>query len=199
MALTYDYLPEGSDLRRAFDGRGGVTITAPAGELSPTVRRAAGRAGLAAASVACAGSLLIGAWLIRSGQVDPSLRVAAVLSLGVLAGAIFLLVWWVLFSSRTYVLSDLRRQSTVLHADASRLLVETSGPLGDCSVRIAAADILAVEVAAQQLGGPASAVSVLSLRLRTRSENDISLLPAHHPAELRWVAATVTAVTGVET
>jgi hypothetical protein len=75
------------------------------------------------------------------------------------------------------------------------VLIETSGPLGDRSIHISTADILAVEVAAQHLGGLASAASVPNLRLRTRGGKDLFLLAAHHPAELRWVAATLAGAT----
>ena len=197
VALAYDELPDGSDLRRAYDGKGGVTITAPAGELSAAVRRSAARAGVLPATIVCAAALALGGVVIRSGQVDPTLRTAAMLSLGVLAGALFLLVWWVLYSSRTYVLADLRRQSTVIHADRARLLVETSGPLGDTSIAVAAADILSVDATARQLGGLAPAVAVAHLRVRARDRADLALLPGLHPAELRWVAATLAAAAGL--
>jgi hypothetical protein len=198
--LAYDELPEGSDLRRAYDVGGGVTITAPAGELSPAVRRSASLGEALAAGVVCGVALLAGALLlipmIRSNRLDPSLRAPAIVTLGVLCASVYLLVWRVLYSSRTYVLSDLRRQSTVFHADARRLLVETSGPLGDRSFDIAVGDILSISVTAQGLSSAASAESVPCLRIGIRAMPHLSLLGGHHPAELHWVAASLSEFIG---
>jgi hypothetical protein len=197
--LAYDELPEGSDLRRVYDGSGGVTIAAPAGDLSPAVRRSASRAGIAAAALVSGGALLVGGLVVGTSRIDPSLRVAAALSLGVLGAGVFLLVWWVLYTARKYILSDLRQQSTILHADRGRLLVETSGPLGARSFELNAHDILSVEVLAQRLGSAASAGAIPRLRLRMRDGTDMPLLPGRHAAELHWVAATLSETTGVPT
>ena len=90
VALAYDELPEGSALRRDYDGRGGVTITAPAGELSAPVRRAALRSAMVSALLASAACLLVVGYLVldaaRSNRFDPALRGAAAVALAVLAG-----------------------------------------------------------------------------------------------------------------
>jgi hypothetical protein len=72
----------------------------------------------------------------RANRLDPSLRTAAVVTLAVLGGGVFLFVWLTHYSMLAYALLDARRQSTVLHADARRLLVETTSPSGDKSVAI---------------------------------------------------------------
>jgi hypothetical protein len=149
--------------------------------------------------VVCSACLLIGGLVIHHSDIQPSLRTTAALTLGVLGAGVFLLVWWVLSSTRRYVLSDLRRQSTVLHADPSRVLVESSGPLGDRSLDLAVCDILSIEATAQNVGDAPSSAAVPCLLLRMRGGQDIPLLPGHHVLEIQWVAATLAKAMGAPT
>jgi hypothetical protein len=198
--LSYDELPEGSQLRREFDGRGGVTITAPAGELPASVRRSVARAGLVPASLAfglCV--LVVGAIVFvaaRANRLDPNLRTAAVVTLAVLGGGVFLFVWLTHYSMLAYALLDARRQSTVLHADARRLLVETTSPSGDKSVAIPVESIESIRVTPAALDPLRPSVPVPCLKLALRDGTSHLLLGGHHLAELEWVAAGLTEATG---
>jgi hypothetical protein len=198
--LSYDELPEGSQLRRQFDGRGGVTITAPAGELPPSVRRSVARAGLVPASLAfglCV--VVVGALLLfaaRANRLDPNLRTAAVVTLAVLGGGVFLFVWLTHYSMLAYALLDARRQSTVLHADARRLLVETTSPAGDKSIEIPTDSIESIRVSPAALDPSRPSVPVPCLKVGLRDGTSHLLQGGHHPAELEWVAAALAEATG---
>lgn len=200
-ALSYDELPEGSELRREYDGRGGLTITAPAGDLPPSVRRALGRAGLAPAAVALGLCLGIVGFVVlqaaRSNRLDPSLRTAALVTLGFLGVGVFLFVWLTYYSMRSYALTDARRRSTVVHADASRLLVEIVGPAGEESLDTRVGDIVAFEVAHAPPDGSGRPAPVPCLRVALRDGSARVILAGHHLAELSWAAAALAETTGV--
>jgi hypothetical protein len=185
--LAYDDLPEGSALRRDFDGHGGVTITAPAGEPSAAVRRAVARAALVPAAVASAACLLIVGGVVlraaRANRLDPSLRPAAWLTLVVLAGGVLLFVWLILHLRVSYAIGAARRWSSVLYADAGRLLIETGGPSGPQSVQIETREIASLTVASDQC------VPCVILMMRNGSAR--RLLAGHHAAELAWAAAAL--------
>ena len=201
--LSYDELPEGSQLRREFDDRGGVTITAPAGELPPSVRRSVARAGLVPASLAfglCV--VVVGAivfFAARTNRLDPNLRTAAVVTLAVLGGGVFLFVWLTHYVMLADAMSRARQQSTVLHADARRILVETKGPEGERSLEIAAESVRSFQVASASVDPVRPAAPVPCLQVNRRADIGPWLLAGHHAAELGWVAATLSGVTGVPT
>ena len=199
-ALAYDELPEGSALRREYDGRGGVTITAPAGELPPSVRRSIAREGLVPASFALAACVvLVGLILFfaaRSNRLDPALRTAAVVTLGVLGGGVFLFVWLAHYAMLADAMSLARRQSTVLHADARRILVETKGPAGEESLEVPAESLQSFQVSCAIVDTVRRSAPVPCLQVNLRSDIGPFLLGGHHVAELRWVAATLAEVTG---
>ena len=198
--MAYDELPEGSALRRDYDGRGGVTITAPAGELSAPVRRAALRSAMVSALLASAACLLVVGYLVldaaRSNRFDPALRGAAAVALAVLAGGVFLFVWLTRYSMLSDALADARRCSSVLHADATRLLVETVTTSGPESIDLPADRILAVNPAdVRARGRRAAPVQVPCLAVTLRDGRVHHLLHGHHPAELRWVGVTLSHAT----
>lgn len=199
-ALVYDDLPEGSELRREYDGRGGVTIMAPAGELPISVRRAVDRAGLFPASVAMAlcvlvvGSIVLTA--MRSNRLDPSLRTAAWVTLGVMSGGVFLLVWLTHSVKLCHALADARRQATVLHADRAGLLIEISSPPSYRSLDIASDAIRSLQIVYTPADPARPAAPVPCLRLELRDGTSQDLLAGHHVGELRWVAAALSDATG---
>lgn len=196
-ALAYDELPEGSELRREFDGRGGVTITAPAGEVSVAVRRAAVRAGLLPASVASVLCFLVIGGIVlkaaRTNDLEPSLRPVAAVALGVLGTGIFLFVWLKYSSMVFYALQDARRQSSVLHADARRLLLETASPVDNSSLEIAVTDIGSLRLAQEMRWS----VRLPCLKLVLRNGSSHLLLAGLQFEELRWAAAALSEVTGI--
>lgn len=199
-ALTYDELPEGSELRREYDGRGGVTITAPAGGLPVSVRRAISRAGLLPASLAMGlcvlvvGSIVLTA--MRSNRVDPSLRTAAWMTLGVLSGGVFLLVWLTHSLKLSHALADARRQATVLHADRAGLLIEMSGPPSGQSLEIASDRIRSLQIVHAPADLMRRGAPVPCLRLGLRDGTGVDLLAGHHVGELWWVATMLSEATG---
>ena len=201
-ALAYDELPEGSDLRRDYDGAGGVTIRAPAGDLPPSVRREAARGGVVAAGVVCGVCLLLGGALLlqalRRG-IDPALRAPAAVALGVFCSGVFLLVWWVKYSARTHLLSDARRRTTVLHADANRIMILSTGPGGERSMDLPVERVIALQVINAAIAETGGWEQIPLLQLRLHGRSFVQLLDGHHEAELRWVAATLSKATGVPT
>jgi hypothetical protein len=201
-ALAYDDLPEGSTLRREFDGQGGVIIVAAAGEVSAASRRWVAGAALLPACAACAVCALAGGLIlhtaIRANRVDPSLRVAAFVTLGVLAGGFFLFGWWGEYASRTRAMAEARRQSTVLHANPLRLLVEREGAVPP-SIEVATSDIRSILVLLEPVtsAGQLRSPRVPFVQLRAGNGSILLLLGGHHPAELRWVVAALAEAMGV--
>jgi hypothetical protein len=202
-ALPYDDLPEGSELRREFDGRGGVTITAPAGEVSAAGRRWLAASAFLPACAACAACVLVGSAVlhaaIRSNRLDPSLRVAAFAGLAALAAGFFLFGWWGEYALRLSAMAEARRQSTMLHADARRLLVERAGTVQP-SLDIPTSDIESLRVVVEPVvvAGRLRSPRVPFLKVSLRDGSSHLLLGGHHLAELRWVAAAVAQGTGAK-
>ena len=201
LGLSYDELPAGSVLRREFDGRGGVTITAPAGELPTSQRRAAAVAALVPATVvmfACSAVLgLVLLQLARTNRLDPSLRPAAVVALAALSGGLFLFVWLVRYLAACDALLTARRHASVLHADGRKLLFESARPSTATSVEVAVEQMQSLTVTIAALDDGRRLPRVPCLRLLLRDGSAHLLLGGHHAAELRWVAATLSGVTGV--
>jgi hypothetical protein len=198
VALSYDELPEGSDLRRDYRAGGAVTVTAPAGEPSVAARRSlAHRTGVFSAVVctACMGMALWTAWpaVIR---LDAGLRATAAVLFAVLAGGSFLLVWKVGYGARLDLLADACRETVVLHADPRGLVIETAGPRGGQSLDLPAGEIRAIRSAVEIrgtgfAGGRLSAGSIPCLEIDRATGPALRLLAGRHPAELHWVAATL--------
>lgn len=201
LGLSYDELPEGSVLRREYDGRGGVTITAPAGELPTAVRRSAARNALlpaTAAFVACNVAIgLVLLQLARTNRLDPSLRGAAAVTLAVLSGGVFLFVWLTRYLALCEALASARRFASVLHADATRLLVETAGTADPRSLEVATGNIVSMKIGPCVLDRDRGPAGIPCLQLLLRDGTVRQILDGHHPEELRWVAASLSGVTGV--
>ena len=202
--LSYDDLPEGSQLSRQVDGAGGVIITAPAGELSAAVRRSISRSALIPASQALGMCVLVGGLLvlvaIRSNRINhPGLRLAAVAALAALAAGLFLFGWWGEYSLHALAMQSARRESTVLYANARRLLVETSRAGTARSFAIDTAKISGIDAAVEAETGEGRLRSprVTYLKLLLSDGTSHRLLGGHHMAELRWVGAAISEATGV--
>lgn len=199
-ALHYDELPEGSDLRREYDGRGGVTITAPAGELPASVRRAAGHAGLIPASLAMGMCVLVFGSIVltmmRSNRLDPSLRIPAWVTLGVLSGGIFLLVWLTHSAKLSHALADARRQATVLYADRARVILEVSGLPSGQSLEIRSDAIRSLHIIHAPADPTRPAAPVPCLRIELRDGTSHQLFAGHHLGELHWIATALSDATG---
>jgi hypothetical protein len=189
VALAYDELPAGSDLRREYRGDGAVTITSPAGEPSTAVRRsAAQRQALASALFTCvvmAGSL----WALwpQFTRLDAALRATVLGLLVVVIGGVFLLAWRVWYGADLDLLTKARREAVVLHADARGLLVEIAGPLGDRSIEVPANSLGRISVVGWRLG----AVVIPHLKLEQHGEPTLLLFAGRHRGELDWIAATL--------
>ena len=179
-----------------------MTIRAPAGDLPPSVRREAARGGVVAAGAVCGVCLLLGGALLlqalRRG-IDPALRAPAAVALGVFCSGVFLLVWWVKYSARTHLLADARRRATVLHADATRILIETTGPGGERSIDLPVDRVISLQVINAPIAEAGGWEQIPLLQLRLHGRSLVQLLDGHHEAELRWVAATLSEATGVPT
>ncbi len=195
LALAYDELPPGSDLRRQFCHDGSVTITAPAGEPSEAARRAAMQStGVFAALFAAA---LVGGWaaLFVMGQgrqrIDPSLLLLAVALFAIVCGGVFLLAWRAGLTTRLGLLTQVRRQTTLLHAGPNRLLVETSGPDGDQSLDVPAGMIRSICPTPEGLLGGVSREPIPCLKVTTSDGAVYRLLRGRHRGELKWVADTL--------
>jgi hypothetical protein len=104
---------------------------------------------------------------------------------------VFLFVWLTHYSMLAYALLEARRQSTVLHADGRRLLIETTSPAGDKSVELAAGSIESIAVTPAALDPVRPSVPVPCLKLVLRDRTSHLLLGGHHIAELEWVAAAL--------
>jgi hypothetical protein len=194
VALAYDELPAGSDLRREFGPDGSVTITAPAGEPSPALRRSMARDTAIYGAAFCAGPmavLLWAAWPLVA-RLDFPRRVTA-MGLGVvLAGGIFLLVWKVWYGAHFDLVAKARREAAVLHADARGLLIETTGPEGPQSVEVPASEAIRISV----VGWRFNRVPIPHIRIERPHAPAVRLLTGRDPAELRWVAATLAQALG---
>ena len=203
LPLAYDELPPGSDIRREYGPGGAVTITAPAGEPSAAVRRAAAqRAGVSGAvvcGVALGVGVILGVGLLDSvRRLDSGSRLLALAMFTVFCGGVFLLAWNVLYANRLNVLGEARREAAVLHADGYRLLVETAGPKGVESLDLSIADVQSMTVSTGAGWASDSNVeSVPCLRVMLQSGRLLRLLSGRHETELRWVAAAVAQATGL--
>src|SRR4051812_2986500 len=145
---TYAPLPPHSVLLREPSAGGGVVITAAAGRVDARARLAAQRASAVAAAICSALPLLLGAAVLgpmawRHRIYFPSWPTVLA---GVVSAAIFALMWHVLYGRGMDVMGRARRQSTVLAIDPGRIVVETTGPLGDLGLDVPGDEIRGVRV-----------------------------------------------------
>jgi amino acid transporter len=201
--LSYDDLPPGSDLRREYHpsfGQPGttVTITVPGGEIPPDLRRReSGTAMVRAAAVAAVLVLILGfaafgVYRDNLRRLEPGLRLGAqILAIAFTLG-LFLLVWRIDRDARLEALSKARRQSTVLHADCNELLVETAGPHGQASHRLAAERIRGFAVA-RVVSHDAGLLLIALPWLVVHLDDGPSLylIPGREAAEVRWVIVSL--------
>jgi hypothetical protein len=189
VALAYDDLPAGSDLRRAFGPDGSVTVTAPAGDPSPASRRSMARTNAISGAAFSAGIMAVALWVAWPlvARLDFPLRVTA-MGLGVvLAGGVFLLAWKVWYGADFDLVATARREAAVLHADARGLLIETAGPEGPQSVEVPASEVLRISVVGWRFNRP----PIPHIKLERPHAPTLRLLTGRDPAELRWVVATL--------
>jgi hypothetical protein len=189
VALAYDDLPAGSDLRREYRADGSVTVTAPAGEPSSALRRSMARDNAISGAAFCAGLmafLLWAAWPLVA-RLDFPRRVTA-MGLGVvLAGGVFLLAWKVWYGADFDLVAKARREAAVLHADARGLLIETAGPEGPQSVEVPASEVLRISVVGWRFNRP----PIPHIELERPHAPALRLLAGRDSTELRWVVATL--------
>jgi len=191
--LTYATLPPGSGITR--DERpGGVTITAPAQEAGPDVRREVARDVAVSSSAWSAGVLAVvllvfGATVVEHRRLLPWW--AAVL-FAVFCVAVFLLVWWARYLAKLAAVERGLRQATVISADARRLLVESTGPLGPRSYAIDRGDIAELGLA-RVPDGPAVAegLDVEGLVVALVDGRRVEILCGRRRGELLWIAGTI--------
>jgi hypothetical protein len=189
LALTYDELPAGSDLRREYHDGGAVTITSPAGEPSAAVRRALAQRHAVAAAGLDGGLTAIAlsvAWPLFA-RLDAVERGVALALLVVVSGGAFLLVWKAWYGNDLDLVAEARQETAILHADASRLLIETAGPRGERSFEIPAEDVEKIGV----VGWRREELLIPHLKIDRARAPALQLLAGRHPVELDWVAATV--------
>ena len=205
MAYAVPSVPADSDVRFDYGPEGGggtLTVTVPAGPLSPGARRAAARGAMAYSATLCAlgvaAPVVVIVALTGVGQFVADPPGAAALVVGVFGLGVFLLVWKVRDEHVVQVLTLARRQSADLRVDAERLLVETRGPLGDRSYDLPRSRVHRVAVVPEprrdRVGGlPALPVVVVYLA----DGPAVRLLPGRGEAELRAIADALAHTLGI--
>lgn len=188
-ALSYDDLPEGSDLKREWV-EGALKIVAPAGEPSTAERRRVAQQTMVRSVTPCtigaALALFVFGVLLRADRLDTGLRITAAVLFGVLCLGVFLLVWGAIYGGRIEHMIECRRHPTVLFANGSRLLVEAAGR-GAGSYLLVADRIRSFAVTLEQSEwGWSNAVDVLEVRLIDAPP--VHLLAGRDRRELYWVA-----------
>jgi hypothetical protein len=195
-ALTYDTLPPHSTLRREV-ADGVMKITAAAEEPTDAARREARlRAALPAAMLS--GALLVAfiaavgsTFLANRRNIGSELMVVLFAAFVVFCAALFLLVWRAQYAARVEALERAFRQTTILAAAPGRLLIETSGPLGQESQEVHTARDEAGGIVGMRLsrGGCMSCIHIL---VSGRIDGP-RVLCGRSEAELRWVLRTLEA------
>ena len=201
--LSYDDLPPGSDLRREYDPSANdpaavVTIIVPGGAVPADVRRKESRAALVrAAWLAAVLVLILGfaayvAYRDNVRRLDPGLRLGAQALAIAFTLCLFLLLWRIDRDVRLDALGRARLQATILHANHQELLIETSGPFGQASHRLARDKVRGFTV---EHFAPAEA-SLVAVALRwlvvhLDDGSSVRLLPGREAAEIRWVVLSL--------
>jgi hypothetical protein len=201
--LAYDDLPPGSDLRREHHPSCGergafVTITVPGGDLPASVRAKESWAAMVrAAAVAAVLVLLLAAGMLAAyhenlRRLNPGLCVVAQVAAVAVSLCLFLLLWRMDRDARLDTLRKARRQATVLHAGGRELLVETAGPFGQASHRLAGERIRGFSIH-RVLSHDAGLLMVTLRWLVVHLDHGpgIHLLPGREEAEIRWVVQSL--------
>lgn len=149
-------------------------------------------AAVAAVLVLILGFAAFGIYHENLRRLDPGLRVGAQGLAIAFTVCLFLLLWRIDRDARLDALTKARRQSTLLHADRHALLVETAGPLGGASHRLAGERIRGFSV--DRIASPEAGLVAVALRWMVVHLDDgasVHLLPGRDPAEIRWVVLSV--------
>jgi hypothetical protein len=196
MTLAYDDLPPDSDLRREVSADG-LTVIAPAGEVSSTSRRAVSIAAMCwAAVLGTAGvGLLTAAGAVafwdNVRRMDPPLRLGAEVLYAAFAGGVFAMLWRVRREAWLEALAEGRRQSTILHATPERLVIETSGPYGAASHVLPCDRIRSIDARALRPPGGMGSPAVPWLVITLTDGSRVSTFPARDLAELQWATGAL--------
>lgn len=184
--LTYDNLPAGSTLRREVSGEV-LTIGAAAQEPDAQMKRQARlRSALPAAMLS--GAVLIACiaafgstYLQHRRHIGAAMGAVLFIAFVVFCAALFLFIWRAQFSSRIDVLERALKQTTILAASPGRLLIESTGPLGQVSHDLPT-DALVIRVARS-----AAHPSLSCLEIIARDHAPLQLLSGREESELRWI------------
>lgn len=187
-SIEYNTLPPGATIAVADDGET-ITLTASAREEPGEAlrRRCLTQSAIEALVYGTGVLLLIGALsygFVR--QQWPFLPWWTPALFGVFVLALFALLWQSAYRKKVDAVLGPLRQSTVIAVRPQRLLVESSGPLGESSLDLTRTQIRDIKL-------------LLALRENEESKTDaiaifthdgqlIRILPARDPEELRWVA-----------
>ena len=207
--IPYDDLPPGSDIRREYgpDGRT-LTITVPAErEPPPAVRRAAAvETMIGGAMIAGAGlglALLLFFLLFGAVRPERELWLAGGLAFGAFGFGVFLLVWKVRYEAWLDLLTQGRRQATILRATADHLSVVSDGPYGESSHDLPRDRVHRVQVLVRlpacerRSGSHDGALHPPILALHLTDGRVIRAMPARPQAELYAVGDTLAQTLGV--
>jgi hypothetical protein len=195
LPLAYDDLPPGSDIRRER-APGMVRIVVPAGEPSRAAMQQTLRDALAWGSIASILLLLIASYAFRISiavqRISGGQLLWAWAFFALFCAALVALVSWVRYGVMADALRAGRRQSTIIAATPTRLMIETTGPFGDASHDLPADQIRRIQIdRSRPLDDLGQRRSVRHLTLRLSDARTIRLLPARDRAELACVAAMI--------
>src|SRR5258706_15675725 len=150
--LSYDALPPDSDLSHEFSGDGVMITTGTALEPAPRTVRWARRAGAWRAIVDCVvvTSVAFGMTLLLPPPAwrSPNLPRAVFPIAALFVAAVYLLAWKFRRDGSLDALAKVRCEVTVIEAAPAELTIEARGPKGNASHRIAAKDLVAIELSA---------------------------------------------------
>ena len=149
-------------------------------------------AAVAAVLVLILGFAAFGVYRDNLRRLDPGLRLGAQALAVAFTVGLFLLAWRIDRDARLDALGKARRQSTVLHADRHELLVETAGPYGQASHRLAGERIRGFTVA--RIVPHDAGLLLIALPWLVVHLDDgpsLHLLPGREAAEIQWVILSV--------
>ena len=177
----------------------GLTVIAPAGEVSSTSRRAVSIAAMYwAAALGTAGvGLLTAAGAVafwdNVRRMDPPLRLGAEVLYAAFAGGVFAMLWRVRREAWLEALAKGRRQSTILHATPERLASrDEPGRMARRSHVLPRDRIRSIDARPLHLAGAFGAPTVPWLVITLTDGTRLSTLPARDLVELRWATGART-------
>jgi hypothetical protein len=190
--LAYDDLPPGSDIRRSYDGDT-VQITVPAGEPPLAVLQQAAYEALASGAISSWALLVLACVIfyfgIRTNRISGVTLTWAWIFFAIFCAALVMLVCWIRYGLLADALRAGRQQTTILAANAQRLLIETAGPFGTASHDLPRDAIARIEFVRAPLRDHSNrAYRLRHLRLSLSDGRIIPLLPARDARELHAIA-----------